>query len=160
VHRWWVPWAGAEWPPARFHGIQGTHWDEIKPCLCFGVQNQPAEPQVVHLSLDTASQGDPAAAESSQALATRQKPAKSFHMHVGGALHIPTKDAQDLPQLQHQAAAQRQLEGVDPFEVRWCLGRSPVLPEERVKAWARPQPWMHACPAARRYGTVSHVLDS
>lgn len=201
-------------PPVCLSGIAEACMAEWNSWRRFGVQNQAAEPLVVHLPLDAAPQRDAAAADSAQGLAARQKPAKvsaggrstlvrigqtraarpqfgllrrrqallgcrashkspsgpqqqpkapplplpvlplgarlallptticgaslaavlttvicvlvpltkrpqSFHMHVGGALHIPTNDAQDLPQLQ-QAAAQRHAEGVDPFEVRPC----------------------------------------
>lgn len=87
-------------------------WRGMPPRLC----EARAEPDVAAVVPLPCEAGSEAPAEAQQTTSLRHKPAKSFNMHIGGNLHIPTKNAQERPQLTQPHRQQQQQELVDPFE--------------------------------------------
>ncbi|KAL4432587.1 hypothetical protein ABPG77_000524 [Micractinium sp. CCAP 211/92] len=87
-------------------------WGAVPPTLC---GSSKAEPEAVK-RVPLPSEAHQGSQEESDAPAHRPQPQKSFKMHVGAFISIPTRDARDLPQMAPQPQRMQQQAVVDPFE--------------------------------------------
>ncbi|KAL4436814.1 hypothetical protein ABPG75_003953 [Micractinium tetrahymenae] len=87
-------------------------WGAVPPTLCGSSKAVPDAVKRVPLP----SEAQAGAQAEHEEAAHRPQPQRSFKMHVGANISIPTRDARDLPQMAPQPQRGQQDAAVDPFE--------------------------------------------